>query len=42
VLALGVLARLAAAVRLSPIPLHLLTGLAIGKGRLLPLVTSEE
>lgn len=41
VLALGVLARLAAALRLSPIPLYLLAGLAIGEGGLVPLVPSE-
>jgi len=42
VLALGVLARLAGALRLSPIPLYLLAGLAIGEGGLVPLVTSDE
>ena len=41
VLALGLLARLASALRLSPIPLYLLAGLAIGEGGLVPLVTSE-
>jgi CPA2 family monovalent cation:H+ antiporter-2 len=42
VLVLGVLARLAAAIRLSPIPLYLLAGLAVGKGGLVPLVTSDD
>lgn len=42
VLVLGLLARLASALRLSPIPLYLLAGLAIGEGGLVPLVTSEE
>jgi CPA2 family monovalent cation:H+ antiporter-2 len=42
VLVLGVLARLAAAIRLSPIPLYLLAGLVVGEGGLLPLVTSEK
>jgi len=42
VLVLGVLARLAAAIPLSPIPLYLLAGLVVGEGGLLPLVTSEK
>lgn len=42
VLVLGVLARLAGALRLSPIPLYLLAGLAVGEGGLVPLVTSDE
>lgn len=39
---LAVLARLAGRLRLSPIPLYLLGGLAIGEGGVLPVVTSEE
>lgn len=42
VLVLGVLARVAGALRLSPIPLYLLAGLAVGEGGLIPLVTSDE
>lgn len=42
VLALGLLARLATAIRLSPIPLYLLAGLAVGEGGLVPLVTSDQ
>lgn len=42
VLVLGVLARLAGTLRLSPIPLYLLAGLAVGEGGLIPLVTSDE
>ena len=38
---LGVLGRLARLVRLSPIPLYLLAGLAFGRGGLLPVTTSE-
>ena len=42
VLALGVLARLASRLAISPIPLYLLAGLAVGEGGLVPVVTSEE
>jgi len=42
VLALAVLGRIAARLRLSPIPFYLVGGLAIGEGGLLPIVTSEE
>ena len=42
VLALGILARLASRLAISPIPLYLLAGLALGKGGLVPVVTSEE
>lgn len=42
VLVLAVLARLAGRLGISPIPLYLLGGLALGEGGLLPLVTSEE
>jgi CPA2 family monovalent cation:H+ antiporter-2 len=41
-LGLAVLARLAAKVGLSPIPLYLLAGLAIGEGGLRPVATSES
>lgn len=42
VLVLGILARLASRLAISPIPLYLLAGLAIGEGGLVPVVTSEE
>lgn len=42
ILGLGVLGRLARRIRLSPIPLYLLAGLAFGTGGLYPLTTSEE
>ena len=42
VLALGILARLAGRLRISPIPLYLLGGLLLGEGGLVPIVTSEE
>ncbi len=42
VLALGVLARIAGRLGISPIPLYLLGGLALGEGGLVPIVTSEE
>ncbi len=42
ILALGVLARLAGHLDISPIPLYLLGGLALGEGGLVPIVTSEE
>lgn len=42
VLALGILARLAGRLGISPIPLYLLGGLALGEGGVVPLVTSEE
>lgn len=41
-LGLGILARLASRLGISPIPLYLLAGLAIGEGGLVPVVTSEE
>ncbi|MEZ5175108.1 MAG: cation:proton antiporter [Acidimicrobiia bacterium] len=41
-LGLAILARLAARLGLSPIPLYLLAGLSIGEGGVLPVVTSEE
>ncbi|GAA2284524.1 cation:proton antiporter [Streptomyces atrovirens] len=42
VLALGLLGRFAVRMRLSPIPLYLLAGLAFGHGGLIPLGGSEE
>lgn len=42
VLGLGLLARLASRLAISPIPFYLLAGLALGQGGLVPLVTSEE
>lgn len=42
VLGLGILARLASRIGLSPIPLYLIAGLAFGDGGLVPLVTSDE
>ncbi|GHE05313.1 cation:proton antiporter [Streptomyces alanosinicus] len=42
ILGLGLLGRLAARLRFSPIPLYLLAGLAFGEGGLLPLGASEE
>jgi len=42
VLGLGILARVASRLAISPIPLYLLAGLAIGKGGLVPIVTSDE
>jgi len=42
VLALGILARLASRLAISPIPLYLLAGLALGEGGLVPVVTGEE
>ena len=39
---LAVMARLARRVALSPIPLYLAAGLALGEGGLVPLVTSQE
>ncbi|MCI0545023.1 MAG: cation:proton antiporter [Actinobacteria bacterium] len=42
VLVLGILARVAGRVGISPIPLYLLAGLALGEGGLVPVVTSEE
>lgn len=41
VVLLAVLARLAMRFNLSPIPLYLLAGLAVGEGGMVPLVTSE-
>ena len=42
VLGLGLLARLASRLAISPIPFYLLAGLALGEGGLVPLITSEE
>lgn len=42
VLVLGILARLAGRIGISPIPLYLLGGLLLGDGGLVPVVTSEE
>ena len=42
ILALGILARLAGRLAISPIPFYLVGGLAVGEGGLIPLVTSEE
>jgi CPA2 family monovalent cation:H+ antiporter-2 len=42
VLALGILARIAGRLEVSPIPLYLLGGLLLGEGGLVPVVTSEE
>ena len=42
VLGLGLLARLASRLAISPIPFYLLAGLALGESGLVPLVTSEE
>jgi CPA2 family monovalent cation:H+ antiporter-2 len=42
ILGLGLLGALSIRVGISPIPLYLLSGLAFGKGGLLPLATSEE
>ncbi len=42
VLGLGLVARLASRWSISPIPLFLIAGLALGKGGLIPIVTSEE
>ena len=39
---LGVMARIAVSWKLSPIPLYLLAGLALGEGGVVPLVTSES
>ena len=41
-LGLGVVARFAGRIAISPIPLYLLAGLAFGEGGLIPIVTSEE
>lgn len=42
VLGLAVLARIASRLAISPIPLYLLAGLALGVGGVAPLITSEE
>jgi len=42
ILGLALLARLAVAWRLSPIPFYLLGGLAVGEGGLIPLVPSQD
>jgi CPA2 family monovalent cation:H+ antiporter-2 len=42
IVGLALLARLAGRFGFSPIPLYLLTGLAFGRGGLLPVVTAEE
>jgi CPA2 family monovalent cation:H+ antiporter-2 len=41
ILGLGVMARLAGRLGISPIPLYLLAGLALGEGGLFPVITSE-
>jgi CPA2 family monovalent cation:H+ antiporter-2 len=41
-LVLAVLARLASRLAISPIPLYLIAGLALGEGGVVPLVTSEQ
>jgi CPA2 family monovalent cation:H+ antiporter-2 len=41
ILALGVIARLAGRLGISPIPLYLLAGLALGEGGVFPVITSE-
>lgn len=41
-LGLGIVARFAGRMAISPIPLYLVAGLAFGEGGLIPLVTSEE
>ena len=42
VLALGVMARLAGRLGISPIPLYLLAGLILGDGGVIPVITSED
>jgi len=42
VLALGVMARLAGRLGISPIPLYLLAGLTLGDGGVIPVITSED
>ncbi len=42
ILGLGILGRLAGAVGLTPVPLYLLVGLALGKGGLLPVPTAHD
>jgi CPA2 family monovalent cation:H+ antiporter-2 len=42
VLGLGVMARLAGRLGISPIPLYLLAGLVLGQGGLIPIITSED
>ena len=42
ILGLGILARLAGRLAISPIPLYLIAGLAFGEGGIAPIVTSEE
>jgi CPA2 family monovalent cation:H+ antiporter-2 len=42
ILGLALLGRLAIRIGLSPIPLYLLAGLAVGEGGIIPIVTSEE
>lgn len=42
VLGLGLVARLASRLSISPIPLFLIAGLILGEGGILPVVTSEE
>jgi CPA2 family monovalent cation:H+ antiporter-2 len=41
-LGLAILARLASRLAISPIPLYLIAGLALGEGGIVPLVTSEQ
>ncbi|MEX0945796.1 MAG: cation:proton antiporter [Acidimicrobiia bacterium] len=42
IVVLGVMARIAVGWKLSPIPLYLLAGLALGEGGVVPIVTSES
>jgi CPA2 family monovalent cation:H+ antiporter-2 len=42
IVVLGLMARIAVGWKLSPIPLYLLAGLALGEGGLVPIVTSES
>lgn len=42
VLGLGILARLAGRLGITPIPLYLLAGLTLGRGGFIPVITSEE
>ncbi len=42
ILGLGLVARLASRLSISPIPLFLIAGLALGEGGIFPVVTSEE
>ncbi|MEX1134599.1 MAG: cation:proton antiporter [Acidimicrobiia bacterium] len=42
ILGLGVMARLAGRLGISPIPLYLIAGLALGEGGLIPVITSDD